>query len=498
MLSTFYITSPIYYVNDKAHIGHTSTNLICDIIARFKRLDGYQVKFLTGTDEHGQKIEKSAQKEGINPQEFTDRVSQTFVNLNQVMNFSNDDFIRTTEVRHKKTVSQMWEKLLASGNIYLGKYAGWYAIRDEAFYAESELVDGKAPTGADVEWVEEESYFFKLSAWQEKLLKFYEENPKFILPESRRNEVISFVKSGLNDLSVSRSQLKWGIPVPGNDKHVIYVWLDALFNYYSAIDNDKEKKFWPCDRHIIGKDILRFHAVYWPAFLMAAELELPKTIIAHAWWTNNNEKMSKSLGNVIDPIKLSEEFSVDYVRYFLAREMPYGNDKDFSREIFIHKINTDLCNNVGNLVQRVLSFVNKQCEAKVPKPNLESADKVLLDHAYGLVEEIKVFLDVGEISNAINAIIGLSSKANEYIDVNAPWNLRKTDVARMETVLYTLMEVIRVLGILLQPIIPESAAKILSLLNIKDANLSSIKAQVLTPGVELPSPMVIFPRIEAK
>ena len=496
-LKTFYITSPIYYVNDVAHIGHTSTNLICDIIARFKRLDGYQVKFLTGTDEHGQKIEKSALKAGISPQEFTDKVSQTFVNLNQVMNFSNDDFIRTTEERHKKTVIKVWNKLLASGNIYLGKYAGWYAVRDEAFYTESELVDGKAPTGAEVEWVEESSYFFKLSAWQDKLIEFYENNPGFIMPESRRNEVLSFVKSGLNDLSVSRTSLTWGIKVPGEEKHVIYVWLDALFNYYSAIDNDADKKFWPCDLHVIGKDILRFHAVYWPAFLMAAELELPKCIFAHAWWTNNTEKISKSLGNVIDPIQLVEEFGLDYVRYFLAREMPYGNDKDYSREIFINRINSDLCNNIGNLVQRVLSFVNKYCGGKIPTPNLDANDKQLLTVAYAALNEVRGFVENAQIGLAVDSIIKVSSRANEYIDTQAPWSLRKTDTKRMETVLYTLMEVIRVIGILLQPFIPNAAEKILDMLAVEGYNFICLNADTaLQPGVSLPAPNIVFPKIE--
>ncbi len=496
-LETFYITSPIYYVNDVAHIGHTSTNLICDIIARFKRLDGYQVKFLTGTDEHGQKIEKSALKAGISPQEFTNKVSQTFVNLNQVMNFSNDDFIRTTEERHKKTVIKIWNKLLASGNIYLGKYAGWYAVRDEAFYAESELVDGKAPTGAEVEWVEESSYFFKLSAWQDKLIEFYENNPGFIMPESRRNEVISFVKSGLNDLSISRTSLTWGIKVPGEEKHVIYVWLDALFNYYSAIDNDAEKKFWPCDLHVIGKDILRFHAVYWPAFLMAADIELPKCIFAHAWWTNNSEKMSKSIGNVIDPIKLVEEFGLDYVRYFLAREMPYGNDKDYSRDIFISRINSDLCNNVGNLVQRVLSFVNKYCEGKIPTANFDSVDTMLLNHAYGMVRNFKGHLEGAQIGLAVAEILELATEANKYVDFQAPWNLRKTDTARMETVLYTLMEVIRVIGILLQPFIPNAAEKILDMLMVQERNFALVNEDAaLKTGVSLPAPSIVFPKIE--
>jgi methionyl-tRNA synthetase len=317
------------------------------------------------------------------------------------------------------------------------------------------------------------------------------------MPESRRNEVLSFVKSGLNDLSVSRTSLTWGIKVPGEEKHVIYVWLDALFNYYSAIDNDADKKFWPCDLHVIGKDILRFHAVYWPAFLMAAELELPKCIFAHAWWTNNTEKISKSLGNVIDPIQLVEEFGLDYVRYFLAREMPYGNDKDYSREIFINRINSDLCNNIGNLVQRVLSFVNKYCGGKIPTPNLDANDKQLLTVAYAALNEVRGFVENAQIGLAVDSIIKVSSRANEYIDTQAPWSLRKTDTKRMETVLYTLMEVIRVIGILLQPFIPNAAEKILDMLAVEGYNFICLNADTaLQPGVSLPAPNIVFPKIE--
>lgn len=340
MSKTFYITTPIYYVNDAPHIGHAYTTIASDVLARFKRLDGFEVMFLTGTDEHGQKIEKSAAKAGVDIQSFTDKFSETFRSLNKTLNISNDDFIRTTEPRHKKTVQEIWKKLLASGNIYLGSYSGWYAVRDEAFYAESEIVDGKAPTGAEVEWITEPSYFFKLSAWQDKLLKFYDDHPDFIAPTSRRNEVLSFVKGGLHDLSVSRTSFKWGIPIPNDEHHVMYVWLDALFNYYSAIHNEERQHFWPCDLHIVGKDILRFHAIYWPAFLMACNLPLPKRVYAHGWWTNDGEKISKSLGNTIDPVKLIEEFNLDYVRYFLMTEMPFGNDGNYSRSAFINKVNS--------------------------------------------------------------------------------------------------------------------------------------------------------------
>ncbi|AIF81233.1 methionyl-tRNA ligase [endosymbiont of Acanthamoeba sp. UWC8] len=493
----FYITTPIYYVNDIPHIGHAYTSLACDILARFKRLDGFDVMFLTGTDEHGQKIEKSAVKAGKDPQAFTDKVYVSFKNLSQTMNFSNDDFIRTSEERHKKYVAEIWQRLVDSGNIYLGKYSGWYAVRDEAFYSESELVDGKAPTGADVEWLEEPSYFFKLSAWQDKLLKLYEESPNFIAPPSRRNEVISFVKSGLTDLSVSRTSFKWGIPVPGDEQHVIYVWLDALFNYISALGGENSH-YWPCDLHVVGKDILRFHAVYWPAFLMAAGIELPKKVFAHGWWTNEGVKISKSLGNTINPVNLVEEFGLDYVRYFMMKEVPFGNDGNYSRSSFISRVNADLANNIGNLSQRVLSFIYKNCEMKVPySSTLNDKDVEFLNFAYQTIDKIRKEIDQQGINHAIQFIIDLSAKANEYIDREAPWNLRKTDVERMGSVLYTLAEVIRVIAILLQPIMPDASGKILDILNVKERSFNTLnKDFALKEGHEINEPFGVFPRLE--
>ena len=367
----YYITSPIYYVNDAPHIGHAYTTLACDALARFKRLDGYDVKFLTGTDEHGQKVERSAANAGIEPQAFTDKVSQNFRDLAQVMNFSNDDFIRTTEPRHITSSQAIWNALLHAGEIYLGTYSGWYAIRDEAFYGEDELsagADGKrtAKSGAEVDWVEEPSYFFKLSAWQDRLLKFYDENPDFIAPRTRRNEVISFVKSGLDDLSISRTSFKWGVPVPNDAQHIMYVWLDALTNYITAVGYpDKDcsdfSTYWPANIHMVGKDILRFHAVYWPAFLMGAGLPPPKRVFAHGWWTNEGQKISKSVGNVIDPTHLVEIYGLDQVRYFLLREVPFGNDGDFSHRAIVGRSNGDLANDFGNLGQRVLSMIAKNC-----------------------------------------------------------------------------------------------------------------------------------------
>ncbi|MGI9498794.1 MAG: methionine--tRNA ligase, partial [Geminicoccaceae bacterium] len=369
----FYVTTPIYYVNDVPHIGHAYTTLACDAMARFAKLDGKEVRFLTGTDEHGQKVEKAAEGRGIAPQAFTDELSERFRELAGHMGVSNDDFIRTTEERHKRGVQALWRKLVDAGDIYLGGYAGWYAVRDEAFYTESELVDGKAPTGAPVEWVEEPSYFFRLSAWEEKLLSFYEENPDFIAPQSRRNEVISFVKGGLQDLSISRTSFSWGIPVPDDPDHVVYVWLDALTNYMTALGYPDEdaanyKKFWPADVHVIGKDILRFHAIFWPAFLLAADLQPPKRVFAHGWWTIEGEKMSKSLNNALDPYELIETYGLDQLRYFLLREVPFGNDGDFSRTAMVNRINSDLANDYGNLCQRVLSMIAKNCGGRVPQP----------------------------------------------------------------------------------------------------------------------------------
>jgi methionyl-tRNA synthetase len=495
----YYISTPIYYVNDAPHIGHVYTTLAADVIARFKRLDGANVHFITGTDEHGQKVEKTAVAKGYDPLNYCDLVSQKFRDVAKVMGFSNDDFIRTSEPRHKDIVAQIWQKMLESGDIYLDKYAGWYSVRDEAFYDESEIKDGKAPTGAPVEWVEEPSYFFRLSKWQDKLLELYETNPDFIMPQYRANEVIAFVKSGLRDLSVSRTSFSWGIKVPGDESHVIYVWLDALFNYYSAIQTPELKDFWSPDLQIVGKDILRFHAVYWPAFLMAVGLPLPKQIFAHGWWLVEGEKMSKSIGNVIDPFALKEEFGLDYLRYYLIREMPFGNDHSYSRDLFISRINSELCNNIGNLCQRVLSFVDKNADAKVPQnQNLNQEDKAMLASAYGAISKMRAHIEKLALHLAFEEVVNLGRLANEYIDRNAPWALRKTDVHRMEAVLYSLLEVIRLIGISLLPLIPESAGKILDTLNIHKDNRNFAHANAsgaLKAGDALKSPEIIFPRI---
>lgn len=496
MTKSFYITTPIYYVNDKPHIGHAYTSVAADVLARFQRLHSSDVMFLTGTDEHGQKIEKSASKAGISPEVFVDNLSLQFRDLKELLHLSHDDFIRTTENRHKEYVKQIWNKVLKSGYIYLSKYSGWYAVRDEAFYAESELVDGKAPTGADVEWVEEDSYFFKLSEFGDKLLQWYQDHPDFILPESKRTEVISFVESGLRDLSLSRTTFRWGIEVPNDDKHIIYVWFDALFNYISALE-DKAGRFWPCDLHIIGKDILRFHAVYWPAFLMAAELELPKRIFAHGWWTNEGQKISKSLGNVIDPKDLIAKFGVDYVRYFLMRAIPFGNDGDFSEAHLIVLINSELANNIGNLIQRTLSMIHKNCASSVPPHGiLQAADNELLEKLYSSVDVVVQLMDRQKIHLAMGVIVEIGSAANIYIDKHAPWKLAKNDVERMNDVLYVLVEAIRVIAILLQSFIPEAAKKILNVLQLTEQPLSHIsKLYAIVPGTVIKESSILFPRL---
>jgi len=504
----YYITTPIYYVNDAPHIGHAYTTLACDVLARFKRLDGFDVKFLTGTDEHGQKVENSANAAGVDPQAFTDRVSQNFRDLAVTMKFTNDDFIRTTEARHKTSCQALWNKLIEQGHIYLGSYAGWYAVRDEAFYTETELTktpDGKriAPTGAEVEWVEEPSYFFKLSAWEDKLLKFYEENPGFILPKSRRNEVLSFVKGGLNDLSVSRTTFKWGIPVPGDDAHIMYVWLDALTNYITAVGYPETEageyaKFWPADLHMVGKDILRFHTVYWPAFLMAAGLEPPKRVFAHGWWTNEGQKISKSLGNVIDPLELVEKYGLDQVRYFLLREVPFGNDGDFSHRAMVNRMNGELANDLGNLAQRVLSMIAKNCDKAIPQPGeFTKEDQEILASCHKLLPQVREKLDAQAFNDALETIWVVIRAANAYVDYQAPWKLRKEDPERMKTVLYTLAEVIRHLGIILQPFMPDACASLLDLLSLQ-ANERAFDQldshHALNPGREIPKPEGVFPR----
>lgn len=503
----YYITTPIYYVNDVPHIGHAYTTLACDVIARFKRLDGKRVLFLTGTDEHGPKVEKTAQEQGLTPQELCDRVSSRFYALVEAMDFSVDDFIRTTQARHVQAVQSLWRAMKANGALYLGSYSGWYAVRDESYYAESELVKGpdgtwRAPTGAPVEWVEEPSWFFRLSEWQDRLLELYS-RPGFVLPESRLNEVRSFVQSGLKDLSVSRTTVRWGIPVPDDPDHVIYVWVDALTNYLTAAgypDTNSEtyRTFWPADLHMVGKDILRFHAVFWPAFLMSAGLEPAERVYAHGWWTNEGQKISKSLGNVIDPFGLIEKYGLDSVRYFLMREVPFGNDGDFSHTAMVNRINGDLANDLGNLCQRSLSMIARNCDAAVPQPSeFRDTDRVLLLRSENLLDTVRVAIDQQEIHNALIAIWSVIGEANRYFAGEEPWALRKTDPERMRTVLYVTAEVIRRVALLIQPVVPNAAARILDQLGVPADERGFGRfgdAASLSPGTALPKPEGVFPR----
>ncbi|MBN43060.1 MAG: methionine--tRNA ligase [Alphaproteobacteria bacterium] len=506
--SPYYVTTPIYYVNDRPHIGHAYTTLACDVLARFKRLEGHEVHFLTGTDEHGQKVEKSARAAGVETQNFTDEVSQNFRRLADDMNYSNDDFIRTTEARHIHAAQAIWRRIQANGHIYLGSYSGWYAVRDEAFYAEGELEetdDGRkvGPSGAEVEWVEEPSYFFDLSKWQQPLLDFYAANPDFIGPDTRRNEVISFVEGGLRDLSISRTSFTWGIPVPDDSDHIMYVWLDALTNYITAVgypdeNNSDYLKFWPADLHMVGKDIVRFHAVYWPAFLMAANLAPPKRVYAHGWLLNKGEKMSKSLGNVVLPEDLIERYGLDPVRYYLLREVPFGSDGYISHETMVSRINGDLANDIGNLAQRSLSMVAKNCDSMVPQPGpFTSDDKALLSAAVAALDSIREEFNRQAFHRGLEVIWRVVSDANRYVDSQAPWELRKSDPSRMGTVLYVLAETIRHLAILIQPVMPDSAADMLDQLNVPGEARSFVNLgpdHALKAGTTLPKPRPVFPR----
>ena len=505
---TFYITTAISYPNGAPHIGHAYEIIATDAMARFKRLDGYDVFFLTGTDEHGQKMQQTAAKQGLSVRDFANQQAPLFMRMAEALNCSNDDFIRTTQERHYKSVTAIWNKMLEKGDIYLDKYSGWYSVRDEAYYAESETTvreDGVryGPQGSPVEWVEEESFFFKLSAYQEPLLAHYTAHPEFIGPDERRNEVVSFVKGGLRDLSMSRTTFDWGIPVPGHPGHVMYVWVDALTNYITALgypdtDSEKFKRYWPANAHIIGKDIVRFHAVYWPAFLMSAGIDLPKRVFAHGFLFNRGEKMSKSVGNVIDPHSLIAAYGVDQVRYFFLREVPFGQDGNYSHEAIVNRINADLANDLGNLAQRSLSMIAKNLEGKLPEPGTFSAeDEAILGEADAMLEKCRVAMDRQEIHNALATIWAVVAEANRYFTGQEPWALRKTDPARMGTVLYVTAEVIRQVATLAQAVMPESAAKLLDILAVPhDARgfASLGAAGRLTAGTVLPKPQPVFPR----
>ncbi|WP_028035123.1 methionine--tRNA ligase [Chelativorans sp. J32] len=504
---TFYITTAISYPNGRPHIGHAYELIATDALARFQRCDGKDVMFLTGTDEHGIKMLQTARKEGISARELADRNAPEFQRMAKVLNASNDDFIRTTEERHHLASQAIWKAMAEKGDIYLSSYSGWYSVRDEAYYGEDETRVGEdgvryGPQGTPVEWVEEESYFFRLSAYQDRLLKLYEDNPEFIGPAERRNEIVSFVRSGLRDLSISRTTFDWGVPVPGDEKHVMYVWVDALTNYITALgypdENTDRWRYWPADAHVIGKDIIRFHAIYWPAFLMSAGIPLPKRVFGHGFLFNRGEKMSKSVGNVIDPFALVDHYGLDQVRYFFLREVPFGQDGSYSHEAIVNRTNADLANDLGNLAQRSLSMIAKNCGGVVPaKGEFSSADEAILDQAHAALASAREAMSRQAIHSALAAIFEVVAEANRYFAAQEPWALRKTDPARMETVLFTTAEVLRRVAILCQPYIPGSAEKLLDLLSVPQdrrrfADLS--EAGMLVPGTPLPTPQPVFPR----
>tara|TARA_B100000029_G_scaffold458161_1_gene487363 strand:+ start:2593 stop:4131 length:1539 start_codon:yes stop_codon:yes gene_type:complete len=474
----FYITTPIYYPSGTPHMGHAYSSIMADVYARFKRNDNYKVHFLTGTDEHGLKIQKAAEKNNLEPLAFCNNISEVFRDLTKKLNLSNDDFIRTTEARHYKSVNDLWNRLVNSGDIYLSKYKGWYSVSDEAYYNSDEIIEKNGKkistfSGSAVEWVEEESFFFKLSAWQSKLLQFYEENEKFILPLSRRNEVINFVKSGLKDLSVSRTSFTWGIKVPQNEKHVIYVWLDALTNYLSALnypntDDILYKSFWPASLHIIGKDILRFHAIYWPAFLLAADIKPPIRVFGHGWILSGEEKMSKSKGNILNPIEIIEKYGIDALRYYLMKEVSHGSDGSISLKSLENCINSDLANNYGNLCQRIFSFIKSNCNNKIVKnENLSDSDKRLINEVNILTKNLRDLMDNQDLNNYIKSVIKISFLTNKYINDEEPWKLKKNNLKKMNNILHLSLEQIAKISLLLNPIIPESTNKVLNALNIK-------------------------------
>ena len=507
-MNKIYITTPIFYVNDLPHIGHAYTTIICDTIATFNRLEGKNVLFTTGTDEHGLKVEKAAKESQKDPTDFVDEVSLNFKNLSKKLEVNNTDFIRTTELRHKKSAEFFWKKLIDSNQIYLGNYKGWYSVKDESFYQEKELIKKnnfyETVDGSPVEWVEEKSYFFKLSQWESRLLEFYEKNPDFIRPESRMNEVKSFVKSGLKDLSVSRTSFNWGIKIPESPDHIMYVWIDALTNYltsigYPKIENDK-MNFWKNCVHVIGKDILKFHAIYWPAMLMSINFPLPKLIFAHGWWTNEGKKISKSLGNSIDPNKMIDEFGLDQFKYFLLREVPLGNDGDFSEKALVSRVNSDLSNNLGNLVQRVIKFLDKNynntlthsfCEEK----NISKIQK----KGYELINIVKKKMEKLEISKALEEIFFYVDDLNKFVDESQPWKSFKTNPEKSAKDLSMLIECFRIVGIILQPYIPNAAKRILDTLVVKESERNFINLSVkfcLRKNHKLNEPNQLFPRHE--
>ena len=509
MDKNFYITTPIYYPSAKPHMGHAYSSIIADFFARFKKIDGFNVHFLTGTDEHGLKIQRAAEKKGVDPLKFCDEISKTFRDLSKLLNLSNNDFIRTTEKRHSLSVQSLWKELEKNDDIYLSKYSGWYSVSDEAFYSDDELeeVDGKKRSISSkslVEWVDEESYFFRLSKWEKPLLEHYKNNPNFISPLSRKNEVVSFVKSGLNDLSVSRKSFTWGIPVPNNNEHVIYVWLDALTNYISAlnypeINDSMYKDFWPASIHLIGKDILRFHAVYWPAFLLAAKLPLPKRVYGHGWILAGDEKMSKSKGNILDPIEIINQYGLDPLRYYLIKEVSFGNDGNISKERLEDCINSDLANNYGNLCQRVTAFTIKNCAGKIPnKIKFEDDDLKILNKFSSNLDIIRNKIDNQDINFYIDFIVNILFDTNKYFNDQEPWK-KKDNPLRLNTIVFTTLEIVRKISFLLYPIIPKSTLKALKIFSLdeSDINFSSIgNNEFLIKDSKINKIDILFKKIE--
>ena len=507
MNKNYYITTPIYYPSAKPHMGHAYSSIIADFFARFKKIDGFNVYFLTGTDEHGLKIQRSAEKLNKDPKSFCDEISKTFEDLTKTLNLSNTDFIRTTEDRHKVSVQNLWNILEKNKQIFLSKYSGWYSVSDEAFYNEDEVEEKDGlkvakSSGSAVEWVEEESFFFKLSEWEKPLLDFYEKNKNFILPESRRNEVISFVKSGLKDLSVSRKTFSWGVKVPSDENHVVYVWLDALTNYLSSLkypdeNNELYKSFWPADLHIIGKDILRFHAIYWPAFLLAAKIEPPKRVYGHGWILSGDEKMSKSKGNILDPLEIINVYGLDPLRYYLLKEVSFGNDGNISEEKLENCINSDLANNFGNLCQRVLSFAEKNCSSLIPDHKFNDEDLEILKPLNNL-DKIRSFIDNQDINQYMSFIVDRLFSANKYFNDQEPWK-KKDDRLRLNTIVYTALELIRKITILLYPVMPETSVKVLNVFNETENSIdftSIDNNEILKKDLKINKLDILFKKIE--
>ncbi len=511
MDKNFYITTPIYYPSAKPHMGHAYSSIIADFFARFKRIDGYNVFFLTGTDEHGLKIERAAKDKGVDTLQFCNQISQTFRDLSKTLNLSNTDFIRTTENRHKISVQNLWNELKKNDDIYLSKYSGWYSVSDEAFYTDEEIeeVDGKkisTSSKSTVEWMDEESFFFRLSKWEKPLLEYYKKNPDFISPSSRKNEVISFVKSGLKDLSISRKSFSWGIPVPDNNDHVIYVWLDALANYISALNYPNMKdplyeKFWPASIHLIGKDILRFHAVYWPAFLLAAKIPLPKKVYGHGWILSGEEKMSKSKGNILDPIEIIKDYGLDPLRYYLVKEVSFGNDGNISQDRLEDCINSDLANNYGNLCQRVSLFAIKNCKAEIPSQiKFEKEDLKILDKFKSNLNLIREKIDNQDLNFYINFIVNMLFETNKYFNDQEPWS-KKDNMIRLNTIVYTTLEIVRKISFMLYPIIPQSSLEALKIFDIKEDQIifSTIEDHnYLKPNKKINKIEILFKKIEKK